>query len=126
MFSFSCTLKKTPEGLLYLYIRNEINMKSFHQDLELVPGAWETGSGQSRDGLPAGMFLRRMGVKQCVLIPGTLMRVVWKMLGSHCPGWFMPQVHLGVISKETSDSQRGRSWKLAGASPGSHRCFKGP
>lgn len=83
-------------------------MESFHQDLELVPGAREAGSGQSRVGPPAGMFLGRMGVKQCVLISGPLMRVIWKMLGSHCSGWFMPQVHLGVISKETPDSQRRR------------------
>lgn len=100
-------------------------MESFHQDLELVSGAWEAGSRQSRVGPPAGMFLRRMGVKQCVPIPGALMRVIWKMLESHYPGWFMPQGHLGVISKETPDSQRGRSWKLAGVSPGCHRCFKG-
>lgn len=38
-------------------------MESFHQDLELVSGAWEAGSGQSRVGPQAGMFLRRMGVK---------------------------------------------------------------
>lgn len=94
-------------------------MESVHQDLELVPGAW--GSGQSRVGPPAGMFQRRMVVKQCVLIPGALMRVIWKTLGSHCPGWFMPQVHLGVISKETTDSQRGRGWSLSWQS----QCFRG-
>lgn len=62
VFSLSGTL--IAQCLLYLYIRNETNMESFHQDPELFCGAWEAGSRQSRVGSEDSsryMFLRRLG-----------------------------------------------------------------
>lgn len=67
----------------------------------------------SRAGLdqksPAAVFLRSGGKAMCAH-PGSLVKVIWKMLGSHSSGYFI--VHQGVISEETLDNgeEEVRSW----------------